>query len=83
MRNHVKILFFLIILIYLWYLFTLGAGIPNYRFSEIAISAGKIWQQMGNSKTSCSELIAQLRNYKLYETLYNTLYLENIDILLK
>ncbi|CAG8656551.1 3603_t:CDS:2, partial [Ambispora gerdemannii] len=38
---------------------------------------------MGNTKNSCSELIAQLRNYKLHESPYNTPYLEGTDTPLK
>ena len=58
-------------------------GIPDIRIPEILIKAGNIYKIMGYKKKDCSELISQLRRYKLNEAPFNVPYLHREDNPLK
>ena len=58
-------------------MFYIGKGIKHGNFRKIAEIAATMWYNMGNSKSSNSELLSQLRNYKTNNIPFDTPY--NID----
>ncbi|CAJ0847198.1 17125_t:CDS:2 [Entrophospora sp. SA101] len=53
---------------------TLGRGLKRGQFRNITTIAAKLWQDFGNGAESCSELLCQLRKYKLHESPYDSPY---------
>lgn len=54
--------------------FILGIGIKKGQFKVLTVIAGNYWRQMGNDEESYTELLTQMRNYKLKNDPYDMNY---------